>query len=220
MSPRRKSHSLPPLPNVGALIRQHFLAGVLVVVPFWVIGWIIGGFLGALLKLKAWVPVQLQPDHYFSDPTVVSAVSAAFLFVMTAGFILAISLVGWVSRQVLGQKILESLSRIIHRIPVIRSIYSALDQLMRTFAGSGTQQFNRVVYVEWPRKGLWAIAFVTSSAKGQSIPNDGMVNIFVPATPNPTSGFHMIVSESELRETKMTVEEAFRTILSLGIAQS
>jgi uncharacterized membrane protein len=219
MSPRRITSSLPPLPNVGALIRQHFLAGVLVVVPFWVIGWIMGGFIGALLRLKGWVPSELQPDHYIANATIAAAVNALFLLAMSVGFILAISLVGWVSRQVLGRKILEMLSSVIHRIPVIRSIYSALDQLMRTFAGDGTQQFNRVVYVEWPRKGIWAIAFVTSPAKGTHLPGEGLLNIFVPATPNPTSGFHMIVPESEVREAKMTVEEAFRTILSLGIAQ-
>ncbi len=217
---RPKKPTFPPLPNLGALIRRNFLAGVLVAVPFWVVGWIIGGVVGALLKLKSWVPAHLQPDYYFSDPASITAVNAVFLLGVVLALILAVSLVGWVSRQVLGRQLLEVVSSIIARIPVIRSIYSGLEQLMGTFAGDGAQQFNRVVYVEWPRKGIWAIAFVTSAAKNVKLSPEPMVNIFIPATPNPTSGFHMLVPESDLRETGMSVEVAFRTILSLGIAQS
>ncbi len=215
----RNDRSLPPMPKVSALIRRYFFAGVLVVLPFWVIGWIIGGLFGALLKLKTIIPESLRPEHWIEDSNLVIAVNGAFLLAIIVMLMISVSLVGWVSRQFLGKKILEGLSAIINRIPVIRSIYSALDQLMKTFAGnSGAQQFNRVVYVEWPRKGLWTLAFVTSPAKGPNVPPHHL-NIFIPATPNPTSGFHMLVDENDVRDSGMSVEEAFRTILSLGIAQ-
>ncbi len=101
---------------------------------------------------------------------------------------------------------------------MVRSVYSALDQLLRTLAAGGGKQFNRVVYVEYPRKGIWALAFVTGPAREKHIP-EGHLNIYIPTTPNPTSGFHLIVSEADVRESGMTVEHAFKTILSLGIAQ-
>jgi uncharacterized membrane protein len=101
---------------------------------------------------------------------------------------------------------------------VIRGVYSALDQLLRTLANGGGQQFNRVVYIEYPRKGLLAIAFVTGPARGPAVP-PGHLNVYVPTTPNPTSGFHLIVPENEVRESLLKVEDAFKTILSLGLAQ-
>jgi uncharacterized membrane protein len=211
--------SLPPIPGLASLIRRHFFAGILVVVPFWVIGWILGGVIRSLLRLKTIAPAKLQPEYWVQDEWIILILNSAFLLGLLLGLTLTISLVGWVSRQFIGRKLLDLLSALINRIPVIRSIYSALDQLMRTFAGDeGTQQFNRVVYVEWPRKGLLALAFVTSPARGPHAP-PGHLNIFVPTTPNPTAGFHMLVDEREVKESGMSVEEAFRTILSLGIAQ-
>jgi uncharacterized membrane protein len=130
---------------------------------------------------------------------------------------LGISFLGWVSKQYLGQKILELIAFLIQRIPVVRTVYSALDQLLKTVAAGGGKQFSRVVYVEFPRAGCWTLAFVTGRAKvpGSNSPH---LNVFVPATPNPTSGFYLIVAEQDVREAGMSVEEAFKAILSLGIA--
>ncbi len=132
---------------------------------------------------------------------------------------LGISALGWASKQFIGRKILDLLADLIQRIPVLRGVYSSLDQLLKTLVSGNGQQFSRVVYVEYPRKGVWVIAFVTGPAKGPAIP-PAHLNIYVPTTPNPTSGFHLIVPETDVRETQMKVEEAFKTLLSLGIAQS
>jgi uncharacterized membrane protein len=139
--------------------------------------------------------------------------------VFSAFLALTISFTGWISKQLLGKKILDFFEHIIQRIPVLRSIYVALEQLLKTMAQSDSRQFSRVIYLEYPRKGVWALAFVTGKAREPSIP-ENHVNVYVPTTPNPTSGFHLIVPESEIRDSNMSVEEAFRTILSLGIAQS
>ena len=86
-------------------------------------------------------------------------------------------------------------------------------------AAGDKKQFSRVVYVEYPRKGSWALAFVTGSARNPTGISGDFLNVYVPTTPNPTSGFHLVVSESEVRDSHLSVEEAFSTILSLGIAQ-
>ena len=127
-------------------------------------------------------------------------------------------MLGWFSRRYLGKKSLELIEEIILRIPVLRGIYTALTQMLRALTVGGGQQFHRVVYLEYPRKGLWTLAFVTGPAKGPAVPPHHL-NVYVPTTPNPTSGFYLIVPEGEVRESHMKVDEAFKTILSLGIAQ-
>jgi uncharacterized membrane protein len=191
-------------------LRTHFLAGLLVLTPFVVIGWIVVAALQALWGIPELLPAEWQPEA--------PMLRAVFMLGAITVLGLAISLFGWISTQYLGQKLLELLGEIIQRIPVVRSIYSALDQLLRTMGASGAQQFSRVVYVEYPRKGVWTLAFVTGAARGRGVPA-GHLNIYVPTTPNPTSGFHLIVPESDVKESHLSVEDAFKTILSLGIAQ-
>lgn len=206
------------IPNIGALLRSNFFAGLLVVIPLAVIAWMIAGAFEALWGLQLFLPEEWRPQNIFEDPTLILLINAAFTLGAALLLALGVSFLGWVSKQYLGMKLLEILASMIQRIPVVRSVYSALDQLLRTMASGGGQQFNRVVYVEYPRKGSWALAFVTGPAKGPGAPENHL-NVYVPTTPNPTSGFHLIVPEAEVRESHMKVEEAFRTILSLGIAQ-
>lgn len=206
------------LPNIPNLLRGHFLAGFLVLIPLGVIIWILMAALGALWQLRELIPAGMRPESIFEDQTVAHLVNGLLTIAVAAALALAISIVGWASKQYLGRKMLGLISDVIQRIPVVRSIYSALDQLIRTIASGTGQQFSRVVYVEYPRKGCWALAFVTGPARGPAAPT-GHLNLYIPTTPNPTSGFHLIVPESEVRESQMKVEEAFKTILSLGIAQ-
>jgi uncharacterized membrane protein len=208
---------LRSIPNIRALLTQHFFSGLLVVIPLGVVAWMLVAMLGALWGLQELLPDAWKPQSLFQDPAVASLFN--FLFTLGMGFLaaLGISFLGWVSKQYLGLKILELIGFVIQRIPVVRTVYSALDQLLKTVAAGGGKQFNRVVYVEFPRAGCWTLAFVTGSARlpGQSTPH---LNVFVPATPNPTSGFYLIVAEKDVREANMSVEEAFKAILSLGIA--
>ena len=198
------------LPGLGRLLREHFFAGVLVLIPLAVSAWLLGTLLGALWGLHLLLPEALRPD------------TPAFKALLTLGLALlgalAVSFLGWASKQYLGRKFLEMLGELIQRIPVVRSIYSALDQLLKTLASGDGSQFSRVVYVEYPRKGCWALAFVTGPVRGHA-PQDGLLNLYVPTTPNPTSGFHLMVAEAEVRESHLSVENAFKTLLSLGIAQ-
>jgi uncharacterized membrane protein len=206
--------------QILTILKRNFLAGLFIVLPIGVIGWIIGSVVGLLWKLPYLLPYDLQPAHVFYDHAGI-ALFFNSLFTIAATLVLAfaISFVGWVSKQYLGRKALEWLAELISHIPVIRSIYSALDQLLKTLASGDGGQFSRVVYIEYPRKGVWALAFVTGPAKGPSVP-ERHLNVYIPTTPNPTSGFHLLIPETDVRESHLSVEEAFKTILSLGIAQS
>lgn len=211
---------LERLPRIGALLRSHFLSGLLVVTPFGVVVWLAFAALQALWGLREWVPQAWRPETLLPDPTAAFLVDLAITAGVVAVLALATSLVGWVSKQLLGQKMLDYVAEhVIQRIPVLRSVYGALEQLLHTLAQGGGQQFSRVVYVEYPRKGVWALAFVTGPVRAAGLP-DGYLNVYVPTTPNPTSGFHLLVAEQEVKPAEMSVEEAFKTILSLGIAQS
>ena len=222
---RKRAASRVGIPAPKQLLRKHFLSGVLVVVPLAVIIWILRSALGVLWDMQKTLPEILQPSAWLDDPSAIAVVRFFLMGVQVVLLGLGISLLGWISKQIFGRKLLEALARLISRIPVLRSIYSALDQLLRTFAAnSGTQQFNRVVYIEYPRPGSWALAFVTGPAQLPShlkeLGKPGpYMNLYVPTTPNPTSGFHLILPDAELKESGLTVEEAFRTILSLGIVQ-
>lgn len=206
------------IPNVSALLKKHFFAGLLTLIPLLVIAYILGSVVSFLWELHRFLPEEWQPGVLFSDPVVATLFNIGFTVAVALLLALGVSVLGWVSRQYLGRKVLEWIAEVIQHIPVIRSIYSALDQLLKTFASDGNQQFSRVVYIEYPRKGTWALAFVTSPARGLGDPGQ-FLNVYVPTTPNPTSGFHLIVAESEVRDSNLSVEEAFKTIISLGIAQ-
>jgi uncharacterized membrane protein len=210
---------LSNLPRFRALLRRHFLGGMLVVVPLGVIVWLAVAALRSIWGLRELAPDSWRPEHYIPDPSLAFVVDLGLMLLVGLGLAAGISFIGWVSKQLLGQKILDFVhDHLIERIPVLRSIYSALDQLLRTMADEGGHQFRRVVYVEYPRKGVWALAFVTGPTLAPQLPKD-YLNVYVPTTPNPTSGFHLLVAESEVKESGLSVEEAFRTILSLGIAQ-
>lgn len=204
--------------NILALLKRHFFAGLLVLAPLGVIAWIVVSALGALWRLHFLLPDSWRPERVLNDPSAAAVFNALFTLGAALVLSLGISGLGWASKQFLGEKLLELIGDLIERIPVIRGVYSALNQLLKTMAADGAQQFNRVVYIEYPRKGIWAIAFVTSPARGPGVP-PAHLNVYIPTTPNPTSGFHLIVPEAEVRDAHMTVESAFKTLLSLGIAQ-
>jgi len=206
------------LPNFSELSKRHFFAGILVFIPFGVIAWILAGVVRFLWGFHDLLPVSLKPENFLENQAWATLFNILITLGVAAVLALGVTILGWISQQYLGRKAIDLLGDLIQQIPVIRSIYSALDQLLRTLAVGDGQQFSRVVLIEYPRKGIWALAFVTGPARGRVLP-PGHLNVYVPTTPNPTSGFHLIVPESEVRESGMKVEDAFKTILSLGIAQ-
>jgi len=204
--------------NLSSLLRKNFITGIFVLAPIAVVSWIIFRVLETLWQLREILPESWKPENYF-EPTLANLLDFFITLGLTFLFILLISILGWISKQYIGTRFLGYIGHFIQRIPIVRAIYTSLNQLLKTMASSDKQQFNRVVYVEYPRKGSWSLAFVTGKAHFQHPSKIDFLNIFIPTTPNPTSGFYLMVPESEVIDAHLSVEEAFKTILSLGIAQ-
>ncbi len=202
-----------------SLFRRHLLTGIFVLVPFAVVAWILTKVFTAIALLHLLIPEEWKPIHHFDELTA-QLIHFAITLALAGTFLFFVAVLGWFSKNILGQKILSFASQVVQRIPVVRAIYSSLNQLLKTMATGDKQQFSRVVYIEYPRNGAWALAFVTGSARSPLGGNENsFLNVYVPTTPNPTSGFHLIIDEADVRDSGLSVEEAFKTILSLGIAQ-
>ena len=190
----------------------YFVAGVLTFAPIgitiWAIAWIIQRLDSLLLPRLIRL---LFPD--LETPPNLPFVGAIFtLFV--------ILLFGVVARHLFGREIVRLWERLLSRVPVARNIYAAVKQLIDAIFVSGSQtNFRRVVLLEYPRRGVYAIAFTTGPARGPvgEAPAADPVNVFVPTTPNPTSGFYLVVPEADLTPLEITVEQAFKLVMSAGL---
>ena len=188
------------------IIKDHFLSGLIVLAPIFIVlfvfQWIFGGLIGSIHAVTGTLST-------IWDLLIVSGV-------ILSG-VLLVSLVGLFSRLYFGRKVFEWLKEGIEKIPFFGSIYSTLEQLFNAVSSKGGKQFNRVVFVEYPRKEVWAVAFVTGQANLKGLP-PGFISVFVPTVPNPTSGFHLMVKETDVVESGLKVDDACKLILSLGVA--
>lgn len=191
-------------------MKRYFIAGLIVWVPIWVILLIFQFLIDLFNKVVDLIPQHYQPAHWlgFNIPGL--------------GLILTILLVfftGMLVTNFLGNKILKLWEKLLSKIPLVRSIFNAVNQVMQTIFASKGQSFRKVLLVEYPRKGLWSIAFQTSQgfAEGKTHIAEDLITIFIPTTPNPTSGFLMFVPKSEVIELEMPVDDALKLVISLGI---
>ena len=205
--------------NLYGHFRQNILTGVLVTVPF-------GLTILILYKLGAWIVslVSSIPEKIISNPF---AHLPDFHIVINfliglAGTVLIVLIVGAVARNILGGKLVNFGESIISRIPLARTIYIATKQVIETlFMGTGMKKLKRVALFEYPRKGIYSIGFITGTLEdGQhhNLSGKKLVSIFVPTTPNPTSGYYIMVPEEDVTELQITIEDAFRIIMSAGLA--
>ena len=190
-------------------LRNNFIAGVVVLIP---IGIVIYLTLFVVKISSKILPKELNPDHYlpYDIPGVEIVVS-----------LILITLIGWLSLTFIGKKLLKIFNRILKKIPILRTIYSAITQMTASFITSGKDTKN-VVLVEYPRKGTWAVGFVTRENTGEisDKTKKNLVNVFVPTTPNPTSGFLLMFPKEEVIYLDLTFEEASRFIVSAGTSMS
>ena len=189
-------------------LRNNFIAGAIVLIP---IGITVYLTLFIIKILSAVLPKQLDPNNYlpFNVPGLEILIT-----------IILITAIGSISVSFLGKKALELFNNLLKKIPVLRTVYSAVTQLTESFTQSKGNA-KSVVLVEFPRKGIWAIGFATNKSREDisKITNEDLVNVFVPTTPNPTSGFLIIVPKKDLFYIEMTFEEASRFIVSAGTSQ-
>jgi uncharacterized membrane protein len=189
--------------------RKHFLGGILTLVPLLVVAFLFNFGIGWLENLYHWIPEGVKP----------SGAAPRFIFFLgySATVLIGIAVLGWASKNYLGQRMLKLFGRLIAKIPIVGTVYGSLTQLIDTLTKGGGKQFRRVVFIRYPHADSLAVAFVTGPSNLKGIPK-GYLNVFIPAVPNPTSGFHLLIAEENVIESDLTVEQAFQLILSLGLA--
>ena len=191
--------------SIFARIRNYFIAGVVVLIPIGITVY----FTFFLITISSKIlPKEINPNHYlpYNIPGLEIAIS-----------IILITFIGWLSLSFLGKRLLDIFNNILKKIPILRTIYSAIGQMTESFTKTDKQKKN-VVLVEYPRKGSWAVGFVTKDNKGEISDKTKreLVNVFVPTTPNPTSGFLLMFPKDEVIYLDMTFEEASKFIVSAG----
>ncbi|MEM9473932.1 MAG: DUF502 domain-containing protein [Pseudomonadota bacterium] len=205
--PKKRRHPLL------AGLRNSFLAGLIVIAPIgltiWLIWTVVGWIDGFVLPL---VPDRFLPEQYIGIN--LRGVGLIFFLVFTI-------LVGWLAKGFIGRAILRWGEGVVETLPVVRSVYGGLKQIAETVFTQSDRSFDKACLVEYPRKGIWAIAFISSTAKGEidgNIPvSGGKVSVFLPTTPNPTSGFLLFLPRADVIELDMTVEDAAKLIISAGL---
>ena len=197
--------------GILARIRTYFLTGIIVTAPIGITFYIAWQFITWVDEsIRPLLPPLYNPETYV--PFALPGVGLVFGFIV-------LTLIGALTASFFGKALMRLGERLVERMPVVRTIYSALKQIFETVLAQSSDSFSEVVLVEYPRRGLWTIAFVTSKTKGevQDITTDDMINIYVPTTPNPTSGFLLFVPRHDIRSLSMTVEEGIKYVISTGI---
>ena len=201
--------------HIIAIIKEHFLSGLLILAPLFIVSivffWLFGGILGWIED----VPLKLFFNH--ADQDLAGFIRLLLALAILLAGVISVSLIGFLSRLYFGKKLFQWMGEGIERVPFFGPIYASLRQLFSAISSSGGKQFSRVVFFEYPRKDIWAVGFVTGQVTMKGIP-PGYLSIFITTVPNPTSGFHLMVRESEVVESGLKVDEAFKLILSLGVA--
>jgi len=191
-------------------LRRYLIAGLLVWVPLIITGLIIKLLVEMLDFTILLLPPSWRPEALlgFSIPGTGVVVAIVIVF-----------LTGLVAANILGRRLFELGDSIVDRIPLVRSIYSAVKQVMRTVLEDGQQSFRRVLMVEYPRPGLWTLGFQTGVGVGevQHRTDREVVTVFIPTTPNPTSGFVILVPREDAVELEMSVEDGLKFVMSLGV---
>ena len=195
--------------SISLTLRNYFITGVVVLIPIGFTLYLSKILIGISSKI---LPKNINPNYYlpFNIPGVEILISIIF-----------ITIVGGLSLSFFGRRILKIIDDLFKKIPFLRTIYSAIFQMTETFSKKDKSQ-KSVVLIEYPRKGVWAVGFATKENKGQMSKktNKKLINVFVPTTPNPTSGFLLMFPKEEVIHLNMTFEEASKFIVSAGTSNN
>jgi uncharacterized membrane protein len=198
------------LKRLRTSLKNYFLTGLLVILPVFITLYVIWSLIRGMDAILKYIPAKYLPETYLH------------IYIPGLGLILVIILVfvvGLLTRNFVGRKIVQLGENIVDRIPLVRVLYAGVKQLLETLFLQRTDAFKRVALIEYPRRGAYVIGFITGESKGeiQNKTDKNMINVFVPTTPNPTSGFYILIPEDELIILNMSVEDAFKLIISGGI---
>ena|ERR1043166_4412395 len=194
------------------LFRGYFITGLLVWLPIWLTLVVISFIVNLLDGVTALLPDSYQPVHWlgFNVP--------GFGFVIS---IVVVFITGILVTNIVGRKLVQLGEAILARIPLVSTLYQAIKQVSESLFKPGERSFRHVLLVEYPRQGIWSLAFQTGSGVTEVSQHIGeeMVTLFIPTTPNPTSGFLMMVPRNKVVKLDMSIDEAFKYVMSLGVVQ-
>lgn len=192
-------------------LRKWLLAGLLVLVPLVITWWVLDWVLSTLDQTLEILPEKWQPDAWMGFHLPGLGVLFALLMVLS---------IGAFASNLIGNKLVNWWHALLHRIPVVRSIYSGVKQVSDTLLSEKGNAFRKAVLVEWPREGVWTVAFLTGAPGGtvaKVLSPEEYVSVYVPTTPNPTGGYFVMVRRSECVELDMSVDAALTYVLSMGV---
>lgn len=197
--------------GLWARLRAYFLAGVLITAPIGItiyLAYIFVDFIDRVVTPL--IPEKYNPEYYLHVG--IPGLGLVVLFIV-------MTMIGALTAGLLGRWMVRTGEHILNRMPVVRSVYAAIKQILETVLSRQSQAFRKAVLVEYPRRGIWAIGFITGTTEGevQNLTEEETVNIFLPTTPNPTSGFLLFLPKNTVVELDMTVEEAIKMVISGGI---
>lgn len=194
----------------GPRIRSDLLAGILVLAPLGLTAWVFFGLVDFADGLIRLLPAVVRPETYLGYPIPGLGVILALILVLLTGLTM---------RYYAGQKVVAWFEQLLGRVPLLSGVYQGLKQLMNTLFTNRGQHFRQVVLMEYPRRGIYCLAFVTNEDPFLRLEDENtrLISVFLPTTPNPTSGFYLLVPAEDLLKLDMTSEEAFKLIMSAGI---
>ncbi len=192
------------------MLRRYLIAGLLVWVPLGITFFVIRFMLEMMDRLLLLLPVEWRPE------TVLGFTIPGFGLVLAVAILI---ITGMIGANLLGRSVLRVWESLLTRIPLVRTVYSSAKQIMSSLLSTGSESFRKVLLIEYPRKGIWTVCFQTGAAAReiQSRLDKKVIMVFVPTTPNPTSGFVMAVPVEETIELDMDIESALKLVMSLGI---
>ncbi|MBD1918759.1 MULTISPECIES: DUF502 domain-containing protein [Cyanophyceae] len=194
-------------------LKNDLIAGLVVVIPLATTIWLAITISAWVVRLLTRFPKQLTPFDGL-NPFLLDLIN---LLIGLSVPLLAILIIGLMARNIAGRWLLDVGEKVVQSIPLAGSVYKTLQQLLQTVFQDSSTRFRRAVLVEYPRRGIWAVAFVTGAMTATATATPQMLSIFVPTTPNPTSGWYAIVPESDVVNLSISIEDAFKLILSGGI---
>lgn len=191
-------------------IRRYFITGLLIWVPLVITVWVLNLLVGTLDQILQLLPPQFRTENWLGVHVPGFGVAMTVLVVFVTGLLAA---------NIIGQRLVTFWESLLARIPVVNSIYNGVKQVSDTLFAPGGQAFRKALLVQWPREGMWTIAFLTGTPGGDVTTHlaGDFVSIYVPTTPNPTSGYFMMVRRADVVELDMTVDEALKYIISMGV---
>ena len=207
---------------IGAM-RSNFLTGLVIIAPIALTAWLIWSVVG-WVDARVWsiVPDGYQPDRYIQ--TLFNIQISEQYDIRGFGlivFLVFTFFVGWLGKGFLGRSLLRWAEGLVYRMPVVRTIYSSVKQIAETVFNQKNNSFDKACLIQYPRKGIWVIGFVATAVRGELTSHapegDTLVSVFVPTTPNPTSGFLLFVPALDIKELNMSVEDAAKLVISAGL---